>query len=199
MLNLNAVNGLRTKCFNRNGVTIMRAYAISNNSNEAIAELPAESGIYWYPLPFYFDYYYVNSLNDLVLRIDSSASKEIFDKFKGNIRLSDLYNYYDYTPGTNNELYKINLGITTKLKSMGLHTWDEFYNKQYVTENFIMINNAFDKIENEIVERQEEIESVDILSSVLDYATDNEVTKLADLGMAYRMTQYMRKVVDTKY
>lgn len=199
MLNLNAVNGLRTKCLNRNGVTIMRAYAISNNSNEAIAELPAESGIYWYPLPFYFDYYYVNSLNDLVLKVDSSAPQEVFDKFKVNTRLSELYNYYDYTPGTNNELYKINLGITTKLKSMGLHTWDGFYNKQYVTENFIMINNAFDKIEHEIVERQEEIESVDILSSILDYATDSEVTKLADLGMAYRMTQYMRKVVDTKY
>lgn len=177
----------------------MHAFAQSGSNNSFTIDLPPESGIYWYPLAFYFDYYYMFSANDLVLKIDESAPQSIKDNFPGVTRLSDLYDYADNEQGKNLGMYLQNLAVTTKLKSMGLVTWDTYYNKKDVAENFAKLRNAMDDIERNIVEKRSEDVDINLLDNIVEYADDQDAVGLVDIGMGYKMNQYMKKVVDVKY
>ena len=154
MLDLVNTNGLKIKTTKKDGRIYVIAKCQSSQGNLEVAYIPAEYGMYWYPLSFYFDYYYVS-----------------------------------------------NLVFTTKLKSIGLKTWDGFYTLQDVQQNYLLLSQTLDDIEQKIIKREHE-EGVNpnaLESNPTKFATKDEMTMLSDLGMGFRMNQYMRKVAKIMY
>lgn len=199
---LTQTNGLDIDAIYRNGRVYIRGKCRSRQSNLCVFDIPADYGMFWYPLPFYFDYYYYTNYRSILLHVDKRAPKDVIKDFKENHHF--LHNFYDYQNdklGDDKAIYFVNLSVTTKLKSMGLKTWDEPYNLQDVSYNYEMLSNALDKTEQDIIKR-EKVQGKDpnkVENNPMEYATDDELTYLSDLGMAYRMTGYMRKVARVMY
>lgn len=202
MLDLVNTNGLKIKATKKDGRIYVIAKCQSSQGNLEVAYIPAEYGMYWYPLSFYFDYYYVSMFHNIMLKVDPIAPREIQERFKDNHHF--LHNYYEYKKdelGTDKSMYMFNLGITTKLKSMGLKTWDGFYTLQDVQQNYLLLSQALDDIEQKIIKREhdEGINPNALESNPTKFATKDEMTMLSDLGMGFRMNQYMRKVAKIIY
>lgn len=198
-MNLINTNGLSIKAFPRQGKIMVRVKCKSRQGNLEVAEIPAEYGMYWYPLAFYFDYYYYTNYRSILLHVDNRAPQAIQDEFgKRNHFLHNYYNYKEGYLGEDKSMYLMNLSITTKLKSMGLKTWDGFYNLQDVSYNYELLSNSLDKIEQTIAKRQEKDIKDGHVESPIKYANEEEKAYLSDLGMAYRMNNYMRKITGAR-
>ena len=126
-------------------------------------------------------------------------------KFKGLFYLKDkgrypyleeLYDYKNNVPGIYDSVLTLNLGLTTKFKSMGLATWDEYYNQKMVKDNFTLLSNTLNELENTIFDRQDNLAPQ--TKNLLKFATKEEQRSLMDLGMAYRMNSYMQKIVKVR-
>lgn len=158
-------------------------------------------GVYWYPLSPYLDYRYSNTFKHIILYVDHHANQ----KFKGLFYLKDkgrypyleeLYDYKNNVPGIYDSVLTLNLGLTTKFKSMGLHTWDEYYNQSMIKDNFLLLSNTLNELENTIFDRQDNLAPQ--TKNLLKFATKEEQRSLMDLGMAYRMSSYMQKIVKVR-
>ena len=193
-------NSLTTKAIKDNG-TVKMLVSCSSKSHQDTVVLPVDSCLYWYTLSPYLDYRYSNTFKHIILFIDHHASQEFKDLFylkeKGRYPyLEELYNYKTNTPGIYDSVLTLNLGLTTKFKSMGLNTWDEFYNLKMVNHNFTLLSNTLINLENTIFDRQDRLAPQ--TKNLLKFATKEEQRALTDLGMAYRMSSYMRKVVKVR-
>lgn len=202
MLNLVNTNGLKTKAISKDGRVYIVAKCQSSQGNLEVAHIPADYGMYWFPLSFYFDYYYVTMYKSIMLNVDKSAPKDIIERFKTHHHF--LHNFYDYKKGrlgNDKSMYLFNLAITTKLKSIGLKTWDEFYNLSDVAYNFQLLSQTLDNIENKIVAREKnhDINPNSLEANPTKYATPKELTMLSDLGMGFKMTNYMKQVSRIMY
>lgn len=203
MLGIAEVNNISIKAVSIKGNIYILAKCQSNRGNLEVVKIPAEYGMYWYPLPFYLDYHYMTNYKSILLKADEKyAPKDIVDKLKHKNYF--LHNFYDYKHdklGDDITMYKLNLGITTKLKSIGLKTWDGFYNLQDVAYNYQVLQNSLEAVEQTIIKREEDkgINPNKISNNPMDYATDDESTYLLDIGLGYRMTGYMRKVANAMY
>lgn len=201
--NLTKTNGLRIKAHLKHGRIIIRGLCRAPKGKFQMFEIPAEYGMYWYPLPFYLDYYYKENFHTIVLHIDHDAPSVVFDQFgkKKYYFLHDFYNYKRNRFGKDQTMYLINLELTTKLKSMGLKTWDTLYNLQDVSRNFEQLSNSLTSTENKITKREIKAgkDPNKVRNNPLDYATDKELSYLSDLGLGYRMTSYMSKVAKVMY
>ena len=115
--------------------------------------------------------------------------------------LSNFYDYKNDKPGTDLDMYNLNRAITIKLKSMGLKTWDGFYNLQDVSYNNEMLNNSLDSLERDVIRRygNDSEMKVKVSHNPLDYLTEDEEKYLADLGFGFQMNSYMRKVANRMY
>lgn len=198
---LTTENSLRTKAIKDNGTVKLMVSCASRNRQDTIV-LPADSGIYWYPLSPYLDYRYSNTYKHIILYIDHHANQEFKDLFylkeKGRYPyLEELYNYKTNTLGIYDSVLMLNLGLTTKFKSMGLHTWnDNYYNSKMVKDNFTLLSNTLNELENTIFDRQDNLAPQ--TKNLLKFATKEEQRSLMDLGMAYRMNSYMQKIVKVR-
>lgn len=193
-------NSLITKAIKDNG-NVKLLVSCASKSHQDTVVLPSDSGIYWYPLSPYLDYRYSNTFKHIILCVDHHASQEFKDLFylkeKGRYPyLEELYDYKADKPGIYDSVLTLNLGLTTKFKSMGLYTWDEYYNQQMVKENFALLSNALVNLENTIFDRQDNLAPQ--TKNLLKFATEEEQRSLMDLGMAYRMNNYMRKIVKVR-
>lgn len=203
MIPLSTTNNLSIKAVTDKGRTYVLAKCKSNRGNLEVAKIPAEYGMYWYPLPFYFGYHYLTNYKSILLKVDQKlAPKNVKLEFHDkNIFLHSFYDYKNDKLGDDKTMYLTNLSITTKLKSMGLKTWDLFYNLQDVSYNYQLLSKTLDDVEHKIVnrERAQDINPDLARNNPMRYATNDEAHLLSDLGMGYRMTNYMRKVANSKY
>lgn len=206
MRQITSNNSLQTKAINQDGRVYIIAKCKSQNNFLEVAKIPAEYGMYWYPLNFQLDYAYIVNYKSILLQVDSQASKELKDEFNYNQPYNPvfLHNFYDYKNqkiGDDDRMYKLNLAITTKLKSMNLVTWDGFYNLQDVRENFGKLRYSLDQTQKNISKRElaQNIDPNNIMNNPMTYATNDELTYLSDLGLGYSMTRYMEKVAHAKF
>lgn len=197
---LTTPNSLKTKAIKDKGTVKLLVSCTSKDKQDTVA-LSADSGIYWYPLSPYLDYRYSNTFKHIILYVDHHANQ----KFKGLFYLKDkgrypyleeLYDYKNNVPGIYDSVLMLNLGLTTKFKSMGLHTWDEYYNQKMIKDNFLLLSNTLNELENTIFERQDNLAPQ--TKNLLKFATKEEQRSLMDLGMAYRMNSYMQKIVKVR-
>lgn len=197
---LTMTNSLRTRAILDKGNVKLLVSCASKDRQDTVA-LPADSGIYWYPLSPYLDYHFSETFKHIILYVDHRANQ----KFKGLFYLKDkghypyleeLYDYKNNVPGIYDSVLTLNLGLTTKFKSMGLHTWDNFYNQAMIKDNFLLLSNTLNDLENTIFERQDNLAPQ--TKNLLKFATKEEQRSLMDLGMAYRMNSYMQKIVKVR-
>ena len=197
---LTTPNSLITKAIKDDG-TVKLLVSCASKSHQDTVVLPADSCMYWYPLSPYLDYRYSNTYKHIILYVDSHASQEFKDSFYIEERgrypyLEELYNYKADNSGINGSVLTLNLGLTIKFKSMGLHTWDNFYNQAMIKDNFLLLSNTLNELENTIFERQDNLAPQ--TKNLLKFATKEEQRSLMDLGMAYRMNSYMQKIVKVR-
>ena len=197
---LTNTNSLITRAIKDNGTVKLLVSCSSKDKQDTVA-LSADSGIYWYPLSPYLDYRYSNTFKHIILYVDHHANQ----KFKGLFYLKDkgrypyleeLYDYKNNVPGIYDSVLTLNLGLTTKFKSMGLHTWDNYYNQSMIKDNFLLLSNTLNELENTIFDRQDNLAPQ--TKNLLKFATKEEQRSLMDLGMAYRMNSYMQKIVKVR-
>lgn len=197
---LTTTNSLITKAIMDKGNVKLMVSCASKDRQDTIV-LTTNSGIYWYPLSPYLDFRYSNTFKHIILYVDSHASQEFKDLFylkdKGRYPyLEELYDYKNGVPGIYDSVLTLNLGLTTKFKSMGLNTWDNYYNQKMVKDNFLLLSNTLNELENTIFERQDNLAPQ--TKNLLKFATEEEQRSLMDLGMAYRMNSYMQKIVKVR-
>lgn len=193
-------NSLRTKAIVDQGTVKLLVSCASKDRQDTVV-LPADSGLYWYPLSSYLDFRYSNTYKHIILFLDAHASQEFKDLFylkeKGRYPyLEELYDYKNNVPGIYDSVLTLNLGLTTKFKSMGLNTWDNYYNQKMVKDNFTLLSNTLNELENTIFDRQDNLAPQ--TKNLLKFATKEEQRSLMDLGMAYRMNSYMQKIVKVR-
>lgn len=193
-------NSLRTRAIIDQGV-VKLLVSCSSKTRQDTKVLPTNSGIYWFPLSPYLDFHYSNTYKHIILFLDAHASQEFKDLFylkdKGRYPyLEELYDYKNNVPGIYDSVLTLNLGLTTKFKSMGLATWDEYYNHKMVKDNFTLLSNTLNELENTIFDRQDNLAPQ--TKNLLKFATKEEQRSLMDLGMAYRMNSYMQKIVKVR-
>lgn len=206
MQRITSNNSLQTKAINQSGRVYIIAKCKSYKNFLEVAKIPAEYGMYWYPLNFQLDYAYITSYKTILLQVDCQASKELKDEFNYNQPYNPvfLHNFYDYREqklGNDDRMYNLNLAITTKLKSMNLVTWDGFYNMQDVETNFAKLRYSLDQTKNAISKRElaQNVDPDNIMNNPMTYATNDELIYLSDLGLGYNMTVYMKKVAKAKF
>ena len=197
---LTTPNSLITKAIKDDG-TVKLLVSCASKSHQDTVVLPADSCMYWYPLSPYLDYHFSETFNHIILYVDSHASQEFKDLFylkdkESYPYLEELYDYKNGVPGIYDSVLMLNLGLTTKFKSMGLHTWDNFYNQAMIKDNFLLLSNTLNDLENTIFERQDNLAPQ--TKNLLKFATKEEQRSLMDLGMAYRMNNYMQKIVKVR-
>lgn len=197
---LTTTNSLITKAIVDQG-TVKLLVSCSSKDRQDTVVLPANMGNYWYPLSPYLDFRYSNTYKHIILFLDAHASQEFKDLFylkdKGRYPyLEELYDYKNNVPGIYDSVLTLNLGLTTKFKSMGLATWDEYYNQKMVKDNFTLLSNTLNELENTIFDRQDNLAPQ--TKNLLKFATKEEQRSLMDLGMAYRMNSYMQKIVKVR-
>lgn len=197
---LTTTNSLITKAIMDKGNVKLMVSCASKDRQDTVV-LPTNSGIYWYPLSPYLDFRYSNTYKHIILYVDSHASQEFKDMFylkdKGRYPyLEELYDYKNSVPGIYDSVLTLNLGLTTKFKSMGLNTWDNYYNQKMVKDNFLLLSNTLNELENTIFDRQDNLAPQ--TKNLLKFATKEEQRFLMDLGMAYRMNSYMQKIVKVR-
>lgn len=197
---LTTPNSLKTKAIKDKG-TVKLLVSCSSKSHQDTVALPADSGIYWYPLSPYLDYRYSNTFNHIILYVDHHANQKFKDLFylkdkESYPYLEELYDYKNGVPGIYDSVLTLNLGLTTKFKSMGLATWDEYYNQKMVKDNFTLLSNTLNELENTIFDRQDNLAPQ--TKNLLKFATKEEQRSLMDLGMAYRMNSYMQKIIKVR-
>lgn len=197
---LTTTNSLRTRAIVDQGTVKLLVSCASKDRQDTVV-LPADMGVYWYPLSPYLDFRYSNTYKHIILFLDAHASQEFKDLFylkdKGRYPyLEELYDYKNNVPGIYDSVLTLNLGLTTKFKSMGLHTWDNFYNQAMVKDNFLLLSNTLNELENTIFDRQDNLAPQ--TKNLLKFATKEEQRSLMDLGMAYRMNSYMQKIVKVR-
>ena len=115
--------------------------------------------------------------------------------------LSHFYDYKNDKLGDDLDMYNLNRAITIKLKSIGLKTWDGFYNLQDVSYNNEMLNNSLDGLERDVIRRYADDSelAVKVSHNPLSYLTKDESSYLADIGLGFQMNSYMRKVANRMY
>lgn len=197
---LTTTNSLITRAIKDNGTVKLLVSCASKDRQDTVV-LPANMGVYWYPLSSYLDFRYSNTYKHIILYVDHRASQEFKDLFylkdKGrNPYLEELYDYKNNVPGIYDSVLTLNLGLTTKFKSMGLHTWDNYYNSKMIKDNFTLLSNTLNDLENTIFDRQDNLAPQ--TKNLLKFATKEEQRSLMDLGMAYRMNNYMQKIVKVR-
>lgn len=197
---LTTTNSLITRAIKDNG-TVKLLVSCSSKDKQDTVVLPANVGNYWYPLSLYLDFRYSNTYKHIILYVDSHASQEFKDLFylkdKGRYPyIEELYDYKNGVPGIYDSVLTLNLGLTTKFKSMGLNTWDNYYNQKMVKDNFLLLSNTLNELENTIFDRQDNLAPQ--TKNLLKFATKEEQRSLMDLGMAYRMNSYMQKIVKVR-
>lgn len=197
---LTTTNSLRTRAIVDQGTVKLLVSCASKDRQDTVV-LPANVGIYWYPLSPYLDYRYSNTYKHIILYVDAHASQEFkglfYLKEKGRyLFIEELYDYKNNVPGIYDSVLTLNLGLTTKFKSMGLATWDEYYNQKMVKDNFLLLSNTLNELENTIFDRQDNLAPQ--TKNLLKFATKEEQRSLMDLGMAYRMNSYMQKIVKVR-
>ena len=197
---LTNTNSLITRAIKDNG-TVKLLVSCSSKDKQDTVVLPANVGNYWYPLSLYLDFRYSNTYKHIILYVDSHASQEFKDLFylkdKGRYPyIEELYDYKNNVPGIYDSVLMLNLGLTTKFKSMGLHTWDNYFNQAMVKDNFLLLSNTLNELENTIFDRQDNLAPQ--TKNLLKFATKEEQRSLMDLGMAYRMNSYMQKIVKVR-
>lgn len=198
---LTTTNSLKTRVILDQGTVKLLVSCASKTRQETVV-LPADSGIYWFPLSPYLDYRYSNTYKHIILYVDSHASQEFKDLFylkdkESYPYLEELYDYKNGVPGIyDSDFLTLNLGLTTKFKSMGLATWDNYFNQAMVKDNFLLLSNALNELENTIFDRQDNLAPQ--TKNLLKFATEEEQRSLMDLGMAYRMNSYMQKIVKVR-
>ena len=197
---LTTPNSLKTKAIKDKG-TVKLLVSCSSKSHQDTVALPADSGIYWYPLSPYLDYRYSNTFNHIILYVDHHANQKFKDLFylkdkESYPYLEELYDYKNNVPGIYDSVLMLNAGLTTKFKSMGLHTWDNYFNQAMVKDNFLLLSNTLNELENTIFDRQDNLAPQ--TKNLLKFATKEEQRSLMDLGMAYRMNSYMQKIVKVR-
>lgn len=208
-------NGIKTKIFVENGRAMLRISAETKNHLGKEYFAPVEDAYIFYPLYFYYDFHYEHPYKDLLLKLYSNApeklSQYIYENFpSGNVYLKKLYDFKNNKPindGTN-FIKRSNEAIEFNLKKLGLTTWRDFYNKQDIKENFAKISKELDTLENSLLNRA--INNGDVDSKainkntekseeiILGQANDEELRLYIELGVAYRMTVFMSKVVKAK-
>lgn len=197
---LTTTNSLRTKAIVDQGTVKLLVSCASKDRQDTVV-LPSGMGVYWYPLSPYLDYRYSNTFKHIILYVDHHANQ----KFKGLFYLKDkgrypyleeLYDYKNNVPGIYDSVLTLNLGLTTKFKSMGLATWDDYYNSRMIKDNFTLLSNTLNDLENTIFDRQDNLAPQ--TKNLLKFATKEEQRSLMDLGMAYRMNSYMQKIVKVR-
>ena len=197
---LTTTNSLRTRAIVDQGMVKLLVSCSSKDHQDTVV-LPADMGLYWYPLSPYLDFRFSNTFKHIILYVDSHASQEFKDLFylkdKGRYPyLEELYDYRNNVPGVYDSVLTLNLGLTTKFKSMGLHTWDNYYNSKMTKDNFTLLSNTLNELENTIFDRQDNLAPQ--TKNLLKFATKEEQRSLMDLGMAYRMNSYMQKIVKVR-
>lgn len=197
---LTTTNSLRTRAIVDQGTVKLLVSCASKDRQDTVV-LPSNMGVYWYPLSSYLDFRYSNTYKHIILFLDAHASQEFKDLFylkdKGRYPyLEELYDYKNNVPGIYDSVLTLNLGLTTKFKSMGLATWDEYYNQKMVKDNFTLLSNTLNELENTIFDRQDNLAPQ--TKNLLKFATKEEQRSLMDLGMAYRMNSYMQKIVKVR-
>ena len=158
---LTTTNSLITRAIKDNGTVKLLVSCASKDRQDTVV-LPANMGVYWYPLSSYLDFRYSNTYKHIILYVDHRASQEFKDLFylkdKGrNPYLEELYDYKNNVPGIYDSVLTLNLGLTTKFKSMGLHTWDNYYNSKMIKDNFTLLSNTLNDLENTIFDRQDNL------------------------------------------
>lgn len=206
MIQLTSTNSLQTKAIQQNGRIYLLAKCKSYNNFLEVAKIPAEYVMYWYPLNFSLDYAYFVNYKAILLQVDKQAPKGLKEEFNYNqpnnpIFLKDFYNYREQKLGTDDRMYKLNLAITTKLKSMNLVTWDEFFNMNDVKTNFAKLRYSLDQTKNKISQRElaQNVDPDNIMNNPMTYATNDELIYLSDLGLGYKMTDVMKKIAKAKF
>lgn len=197
---LTTTNSLRTRAIVDQGTVKLLVSCASKDRQDTVV-LPSDMGVYWYPLSSYLDFRYSNTYKHIILFLDAHASQEFKDLFylkdKGRYPyLEELYDYKNNVPGIYDSVLTLNLGLTTKFKSMGLATWDEYYNQKMVKDNFTLLSNTLNELENTIFDRQDNLAPQ--TKNLLKFATKEEQRSLMDLGMAYRMNSYMQKIIKVR-
>lgn len=197
---LTTTNSLRTRAIVDQG-TVKLLVSCASKDRQDMVVLPSDMGVYWYPLSSYLDFRYSNTYKHIILFLDAHASQEFKDLFylkdKGRYPyLEELYDYKNNVPGIYDSVLTLNLGLTTKFKSMGLATWDEYYNQKMVKDNFTLLSNTLNELENTIFDRQDNLAPQ--TKNLLKFATKEEQRSLMDLGMAYRMNSYMQKIIKVR-
>lgn len=197
---LTTTNSLRTRAIVDQGTVKLLVSCASKDRQDTVV-LPSDMGLYWYPLSPYLDFRFSNTFKHIILFLDAHASQEFKDLFylkeKGRYPyLEELYDYKNGVPGIYDSVLTLNLGLTTKFKSMGLATWDEYYNHKMVKDNFALLSNTLNELENTIFDRQDNLAPQ--TKNLLKFATKEEQRSLMDLGMAYRMNSYMQKIVKVR-
>ena len=197
---LTTPNSLKTKAIKDKGTVKLLVSCASKDRQDTVA-LPANVGIYWYPLSPYLDFRYSNTYKHIILYVDHHANQEFKDLFylkdkESYPYLEELYDYKNGVPGIYDSVLTLNLGLTTKFKSMGLHTWDNYYNQKMVKDNFLLLSNTLNELENTIFDRQDNLAPQ--TKNLLKFATKEEQRSLMDLGMAYRMNSYMQKIAKVR-
>ncbi|AIZ94714.1 hypothetical protein LfeInf_088 [Lactobacillus phage LfeInf] len=197
---LTTTNSLRTRAIIDQGTVKLLVSCASKDRQDTVV-LPISVGNYWYPLSPYLDFRYSNTYKHIILFLDAHTSQEFkglfYLKDKGRYPfLEELYDYKNNVPGIYDSVLTLNLGLTTKFKSMGLATWDEYYNQKMVKDNFTLLSNTLNELENTIFERQDNLAPQ--TKNLLKFATKEEQRSLMDLGMAYRMNSYMQKIVKVR-
>lgn len=206
MIQLTSTNSLQTKAIQQDGRIYLLAKCKSYNNFLEVAKIPAEYVMYWYPLNFSLDYAYFVNYKAILLQVDKQAPKGLKEEFNYNqpnnpVFLKDFYNYREQKLGTDDRMYKLNLAITTKLKSMNLVTWDEFFNMNDVNTNFAKLRYSLDQTKNKISQRElaQNVDPDNIMNNPMTYATNDELIYLSDLGLGYKMTDVMKKIAKAKF
>lgn len=198
---LTTTNSLKTRAILDQGTVKLLVSCASKDHQDTVV-LPANVANYWFPLSPYLDYRYSNTYKHIILYVDHRANQKFKDLFylkdKGRYPyLEELYDYENYVPGIYDSVFlMLNLGLTTKFKSMGLNTWDNYYNQKMVKDNFLLLSNTLNELENTIFDRQDNLAPQ--TKNLLKFATKEEQRSLMDLGMAYRMNSYMQKIVKVR-
>lgn len=197
---LTTTNSLRTRAIVDQGTVKLLVSCASKDRQDTVV-LPSDMGVYWYPLSSYLDFRYSNTYKHIILFLDAHASQEFKDLFylkdKGRYPyLEELYDYKNNVPGIYDSVLTLNLGLTTKFKSMGLATWDNYFNQAMIKDNFTLLSNTLNELENTIFDRQDNLAPQ--TKNLLKFATKEEQRSLMDLGMAYRMNSYMQKIVKVR-
>ena len=198
---LTTTNSLKTKAIKDKGTVKLLVSCTSKDKQDTVV-LPANVANYWFPLSPYLDYRYSNTFKHIILYVDHRANQGFKDLFylkdKGRYPyLEELYDYKNNVPGIyDSSFLTLNLGLTTKFKSMGLHTWDNYFNQAMVKDNFTLLSNTLNELENTIFDRQDNLAPQ--TKNLLKFATKEEQRSLMDLGMAYRMNSYMQKIVKVR-